>query len=229
MPRYMRGEFNSRRVLHGYDRGRHAFAFIMRSLQLVCVDIDGKNGGLDGAKKLILPPTLAETSKSGNGYHLFYLHQEQWDPDTGFGELGDRIGFEQGVDFRATGCVYHHDTQRWNNLAPTLLPAHLKEILVSRRDKIIQRQAGITAALESDDPLEALMIQHEILAKLKKPIKPGMRNQTLFAIGTEMLLAQIDKWDDLLEQRAVSLGLPDEEIAKLVRNIKHYGASAVTP
>src|SRR6476660_1446540 len=60
MPRYMRGEFNERRVLHGYAKDLWAFAFIMRSLRLVCIDIDGKNGGLEHAKKLgLLPPTLA--------------------------------------------------------------------------------------------------------------------------------------------------------------------------
>ena len=63
----------------------------------------------------MLPPTLAETSKSGDGYHLFYLVDEEWDDEKGYGLLGDRIGIEQGVDIRATGCVYHHPQQRWND------------------------------------------------------------------------------------------------------------------
>src|SRR5690349_10217609 len=71
MPRYKRGEFLPRRILFGYDRGKWAFALVMRSVRLVCIDIDGKNGGFEHAKRLgKLPPTLAETSKSGNGYHL---------------------------------------------------------------------------------------------------------------------------------------------------------------
>ena len=82
MPRYLRGVFNSRRVVYGYERGKWAYAFVMRSMRLVCVDIDGKNGGLEHAKKLgLLPPTLAETSKSGDGYHLFYLVDEEWDDE----------------------------------------------------------------------------------------------------------------------------------------------------
>src|SRR6185503_17331686 len=98
MLRYMRGEFNERRVLYGYVRDKWAFAYVMRSLKLVVVDIDGKNGGLEHAKKLgMLPPTMAETSKSGDGYHLFYEHDEPWDNDKGFGALSDRIGIEQGV------------------------------------------------------------------------------------------------------------------------------------
>jgi Bifunctional DNA primase/polymerase, N-terminal len=229
MPRYLRNEFNSRRVLFGYDRKKWAFAFIMRSWKLVAVDIDGKNGGVEGAKKLVLPPTLAETSKSGNGFHLFYLHEEVWDLNTGFGDLGDRIGFEQGVDFRATGCVYHHDTQRWNGRAPAPLPDHLVQILKSREQKLAARSAGIVAALESDDPLEALLMHDEILTRLKKPIKPGKRNNTLFAIGAEMATAQIPDWETLLADRADQVGLPDEETEKLIKNIQHYALSGVSP
>src|SRR5690242_14456333 len=85
MPRYMRGEFNERRVVYGYDHGKWAFAFVMRSVRVVCIDIDGKNGGLEHAKRLgALPPTMAETSKSGNGYHLFYRTDENWDDVRGF-------------------------------------------------------------------------------------------------------------------------------------------------
>src|SRR6478752_6409049 len=93
MARYNRGEFNARRVLYGFNRGKWNFAFIMRSMQLVCIDIDGKNGGLEHAKHLgALPMTLSETSKSGDGYHLFYRTDEVWDPDYGFAILNDRIG-----------------------------------------------------------------------------------------------------------------------------------------
>ena len=41
------------------------FAYVMRSLPMLVVDIDGKNDGIDHAKLLNLPPTMAETSKSG--------------------------------------------------------------------------------------------------------------------------------------------------------------------
>src|SRR5690349_5727976 len=123
MPRYLRGEFNERRVVYGYEHDRWSFAFVMRSVALVCIDIDGKNGGLEHAKRLgALPPTLAETSKSGDGYHLFYSVDEEWDDDRGFARLADRIGLEQGVDIRATGCVYHYDTQRWNGRVLAPLP-----------------------------------------------------------------------------------------------------------
>jgi hypothetical protein len=226
MSHYNRGEFNERRVLYGYDKGKWNFAIVMRSVQLVCIDIDGKNGGVIGAKKLgVIPPTLAETSKSGNGWHLFYLVDEPWSPVSGFGSLGDRIGIEQGVDFRAVGCVYHHPQQRWNDRAPAPLPSHLMTILTQRQQKVAAASARIAATLEGQDDMEVLMMQDEIVASLKKPIPVGKRNNTLFAIGSEMKTAQIPNWEDLLVDRATTLGLGGDEITKLVNNINRYAVS----
>lgn len=219
--RYPRGEFNSRRVLYGYNKGRWAFAFIMRSLNVVCIDIDGKNGGLEEAKKLgMLPHTLAETSKSGNGFHLFYKTDELWTPDKGFGELSDRIGIQQGVDIRAVGCVYHHDTQRWNykRLAP--LPDHLREQLLHRDQKIAATTARITTVLGNNDDMEILMLHDEMLLELAKPIPQGKRNNTLFAIGSQMAQAQVPDWDVKLGERAMQVGLDLDEIVKLTANIR---------
>jgi hypothetical protein len=226
MPRYMRGEFNDKRVLYGYNKGKWSFAFIMRSLRLVAIDIDGKNGGLDHAKRLgMLPPTMAETSKSGNGYHLFYLVDEEWDDVRGYGLLGDRIGIEQGVDFRATGCIYHHPQQRWNNRGPALLPDHLIELMQHREQKLAATAARITSVLATQDTTEVLMLHDEIISKLKRPIPAGKRNNTLFAIGSEMVQAQVPGWDDLLVERGLQIGLPGDELEKLVSNIKTYAIS----
>lgn len=228
MPRYMRGEFNERRVLFGYEKGRWSFAFVMRSLQLVAIDIDGKNGGLEHAKRLgALPPTLAETSKSGNGYHLFYLVDEQWDVDKGYAELGDRIGIEQGVDFRATGCVYHHPQQRWNHRFPALLPDYLHEIMRARDQKVAAQTERIIKILDNNDITEVLMMHDEIVSDLMKPIPEGKRNHTLFAIGQQMREARVPGWEQLLEARALDLGLPADEVDKLVRNVDRYGMSPV--
>lgn len=225
MPRYMRGEFNERRVLFGYERDKWAFAFVMRSTWLVCIDIDGKNGGIGGAKKLVLPPTLAETSKSGNGYHLFYIHEEPWHPELGYGDLSDRIGFEQGVDFRATGCVYHHNTQRWNGRAPAQLPEHLVQILKTREQKLAATHHRIATVLTDEDPMEVAMLHDEILTRLARPIKPGKRNNTLFAIGAEMAQAKVPNWETALADRALEVGLPNDEVVKLVKNINQYSIS----
>src|SRR5690606_7767266 len=138
MKRYLRDEFLPEKALYTYERGTTAFAFVMRSVQIICIDIDGKNGGLEYARRLgPLPPTLAETSKSGNGYHLFYLVPESWDVDEGFGMLHDHIGIEQGVDIRATGCVYHWPSQRWNGREIAELPEFMSDMLLS---KIQRRQ-----------------------------------------------------------------------------------------
>lgn len=224
MPRYMRDEFAGRRVLHGYERDRWAFAFVMRSVRLVCIDIDGKNGGFDGAMKLgALPVTLAETSKSGNGYHLFYQTDESWDPDKGYGWLADRIGIEQGVDIRSVGCVYHHKTQRWNNRLPATLPSHLTEALQHREQKIEAQYARIDTVLASNDPMEILMMQADLESELAKPIPEGKRNNTLFAIGNQMRQAQVPDWESKVSDRANEIGLDANEIDLLVRNITRYG------
>lgn len=226
-PRYARGEFNGRRVLHGFIKGKWAFAFVMRSVKIVCIDIDGKNGGLEHAKRLgALPLTLAETSKSGTGYHLFYEVDEEWDDLTGFGLFADRIGLEQGVDIRATGCVYHHPQQRWNGRKLAKLPQHLYEQLKHREDKILATSARIRKVLTSEDEMEIIMMHDELLTDLAKPIAPGKRNNTLFAIGQQMQEAQVPDWETLLVDRATQVGLDSGETDKLVANIKRYAPVA---
>lgn len=221
--RYARGEFNERRVLYGYNRGKWAFAYIMRSIRLVCIDIDGKNGGLEHAKRLgAMPTTMAETSKSGNGYHLFYLVDEPWTDDKGFGLLNDRIGIEQGVDIRATGCVYHHDSQRWNKRAPAPLPDHLIELLKQRDQRAAATSTRIAKILDSQDDLEVLMLHDEIERDLAKPIPQGKRNVTLFALGTQMHQAEVTNWEEKLQKRAAEVGLDDAEVDKIIGNIKLY-------
>lgn len=223
MPCYTKGEFNSRRVLFGYERDKWAFAFVMRSLSLVCIDIDGKNGGIESAKKLLLPPTLAETSKSGSGYHLFYSVDDTWDPTIGFGVLGDRIGFAQGVDFRGTGCVYHYKQQRWNKyhtIAP--LPSHVFDMLKAKEQKTAASHAKVAGILASNDEMEILMLKDELTSELAKPIPAGKRNNSLFAIGSQMMTAGISDWDSQVHDRALALGLGSEEADKLVANIAKY-------
>lgn len=224
MRKYWRGEFNARRILYGFERGKWNFAIVMRSVPLVCIDIDGKNGGLEHAKRLgMLPPTMAETSKSGDGYHLFYSTDEVWDRNTGFAQFSDRIGLEQGVDIRAVGCVYHHPQQRWNTREAVLLPQHLKDLLLHRQQKQAATSERITKILGSNDELEVLMLHDEILTDLAKPIPSGKRNNTLFAIGNQMHQANISGWEDLLRDRAQEVGLPQDETDKLVANIQRYG------
>lgn len=227
LPRYMRGEFNPKRVLHGYSKGLWAFAFIMRSMRLVCIDIDGKNGGLEHAKKLgMLPATLAETSKSGDGYHLIYSVDDQWDDVKGFGRLNDRIGLEQGVDIRATGCVYHYPQQRWNSRSIVPLPSHLYEALTHRDQKVAAQNERIHKVLENDDPMEVLMMHDEILSDLAKPIPAGKRNNTLFAIGSQMAEAGVDDWETKLLARADEVGLSPDEGQKIVANVGRYATVA---
>lgn len=223
MANYTSGEFNARRAVYGYSKGKHAFAFIMRSVQLVCIDIDGKNGGLEHAKKLgALPPTMSETSKSGDGYHLFYSVDQEWDEALGYGSILDRIGIEQGVDIRATGCVYHHDTQRWNDRAPAPLPKYLLDLLQTKQQERQHRAQYVAAVINSQDETEILLMRDALMTDLAKPIPAGKRNNTLFAIGQQMKTAQIADWPALIEKRAGEVGLDVEETDKLVSNIQRF-------
>jgi hypothetical protein len=226
IPRYMRNEFNHRRILFGYEKGKWEFAFVMRSVQMVCIDIDGKNGGLHEAKKLgALPLTMAETSKSGNGYHLFYTLDDVWSHTEGFALVRDRIGIEQGVDIRSTGCVYHHPQQRWNGREPVPLPLQVLEDLVAREQKAAASTARIISVLEGNDETEVLLMQDQLIVDLSKPIPAGKRNNTLFAIGNQMREAKIENWPELVEKRAIDLGLDADETAKLLANIERYGTA----
>lgn len=223
MENYQKDVFAERRALHGYDSKGWPFAIVMRSVTLVCVDIDGKNGGLVHAKKLgALPPTLAETSKSGDGYHLFYTLDQVWDDKEGFGSLHDRIGIEQGVDIRATGCVYHYPMQRWNNRTPVPMPKYLLDMLVTKQQDRAHRTAYVAAVAMSGDETEILMMHDQLIEDLKKPIPAGKRNNTLFAIGQQLKSAQVPDWETLLGARAEEIGLDADEVTKLVSNVARY-------
>lgn len=224
MPLYKRHRFQARPILVGYAQKKWAFAFVMRSMKLVCIDIDGKNGGQQHAGKLgMLPLTLAETSKSGDGHHLFYATTEdEWDSITGFAEFGDRIGIEQGVDIRAVGCVYHYSSQRWNGRHVAELPLHLKDRLLKHRQAAVAKADAIVKTLEAEDPLEVVVMHDQLMADLKKPIPQGRRNNTLFAIGQQLKLAQVPNWETLLNDRALQVGLDKDEASKLVANVRKY-------
>jgi hypothetical protein len=223
MDNYLKGEFLERRALYRYERKGDPFAIVMRSVRMVAVDIDGKNGGLEHAKKLgALPPTLAETSKSGDGYHLFYELDDEWDDLLGYGTLHDRIGIEQGVDIRATGCVYHHASQRWNDREPAPMPDFLLNLLMSKQQERANRAAHVTKVLQTNDETEILLMRDQLISDLAKPVPAGKRNNTLFAIGQQMKQAQIDDWPELIEKRADEIGLDQDEIDKLVANIERY-------
>lgn len=223
MPRYLDGDFLKAKALHGYERDRWAFAIVMRSVRMVCIDIDGKNGGLEHAVRLgVLPPTMAETSKSGNGYHLFYEVDDTWDVDRGYDALSDHIGIEQGVDIRSVGCVYHHKQQRWNSRGVAKLPDFMLDLLLARRQRQEAAAARITSVTAGGDDLEVLLLHDELKGDLGRPIPDGKRNTTLFAIGQKMKQSGYFEWEQAISDRADEVGLDGDEIALLLRNIGRY-------
>lgn len=224
MWRYHHGAFARIPIVFGFQQRRWNFAFVMRSLRLVCIDIDGKNGGLTHAGKLgMLPYTMAETSKSGDGYHLFYATSEDmWDSERGFTKYADRIALEQGVDLRATGCVYHHVGQKWNRRPIAELPDHLKKRLTDHSQRAAAQATAIIKILDAGDDTEVVLMQDALLTDLQKPIPAGRRNNTLFAIGQQMKLAQTPGWEKHLFDRATQVGLDTDEANKLVSNVRKY-------
>lgn len=224
MVNYARQKFNRTLIEAGYDKGLWNFAFVMRSMAAVCIDIDGKNGGFQHALKLgALPYTLAERSKSGNGYHLFYATPlDVWDDEKGFALYGDRIGIQQGVDIRGTGCVFHHPQQRWNARQMAVLPKHLADMLDQRKQAAAAQVDAIIKVLNAGDTDEILILQEGLVTDLKKPIPEGRRNGTLFAIGSQMCLAKVPNWRTLIRDRAGEVGLDVPETCKLLANIEKY-------
>lgn len=68
------------------------------------------------------------------------------------------------------------------------------------------------------------MMQDQLITDLNKPIPPGRRNTSLFAIGSQMYLGRVPGWKQLVHNRAVALGLDIDEADKLIANIERYAA-----
>lgn len=223
---YTNGKFANPGMLAGFVQDRWALAVVMRSVSVICIDIDGKNGGLTNVVKLgMLPRTLAETSKSGNGYHLFYGVADIWHSDFGFAKFGDRVSLVEGVDIRGVGCVYHHKNQRWNTRKIEMLPSHMESLLLSH-EAASTTYEQIEELLVSGDEWEIAVMRQELIDALAKNILPGRRNTTLFAIGSKMAAAGVPDWQAMVEARSMQVGLDNAETATLLRNIQKYGVKA---
>lgn len=229
MVNYQNHSFWSGQILHEHtSRTQRPFAIVMRSVNMIALDIDRhlEDGGADGfiaAAKLQLPPTLAETSKSGEGRHLFYLTDDIWNDELGFAMWDDVIGLVPGIDVRATGCMYHYAQQRWNDVAPAPLPDSITELLTKRRErKQLSTQLIAAAAAADPNDEEALIMHDALIQELARPIPVGKRNATLFAIGSKLYQANVPDWDVHLAERAADLGIDAEESAKIIANITKY-------
>ena len=223
---YQKHTFWAKPRLVQFQNGK-PFAFVMRSLRLVMVDIDRhlEAGGEDGfisAAKMELPPTLAETSRSGSGRHLFYSVEDEWSDVFGFGRYDDALGIEPGIDIRATGCAYHYPSQKWNDLPIAPLPESVKNYLVAKKNKKDAQTAVLQHVAVKPDSEEALVVQDALLQELAKPIPVGKRNASLFALGSKMKDAGIPEWEEALEDRANEVGLDVEETGKIIANVRRY-------
>lgn len=223
MTNYTEGKFAPKGYLRRFQYGR-AFGFIMRALPLVCIDIDGKNNGLVAARVLQLPPTLAERSKSGNGYHLFYrLPNASWDDQYGYAEYGDTNGLVPGVDVRGVGIVYHYPGQRWNTRAPALLSPGMTRLLDAREhSRKVREENNLARRQEALDPEDRVIFQEELLEQLARPLPSGMRNSGLYAWGCRAD-GILPTWEADLTARARQIDLDEDEITRIITNVRKYG------
>src|SRR5690606_24699603 len=162
MDNYQKGLFDPKKALHFAEKSGFPYSIVMRSLPMICVDIDGKNGGIETARVLSLPRTLAERSKSGNGYHLFYrIPYPVQDPLRGYAEIPDIVGLIPGVDIKGTGLVYRYAHQRWNRHPILTAPPQLLELMTNASE--VRRRARITReGVANLDPDELVIIHDEL-------------------------------------------------------------------
>lgn len=218
MKNYSRKFFDIIRI-----KGDEPFALVMRSLRLLCVDIDGKNDGYKTARKIELPPTLAETSKSGNGHHLYYSYPDTWDSEEGYMGQPDRIGMWAGIDIKSTGVVYHHPHQLWNSEAIAELPSDTWDKLLKRNARDAQlRVTSDQVAEMTDDDLK--FKRDMLLIELSRPRLHG-RDSSLWRIGASLLNLGVD--EGYMAEKILAAGLrwgvPKDVLeGKIIPNIISY-------
>lgn len=218
MQNYSRGFFTTDKI-----PADKPFAIVMRSLRLLVVDIDGKNDGYTAAEELKLPPTLAETSKSGNGHHLFYSYPDQWNEEEGYAGQPDRVGMWPGIDIKSTGVVYHHPHQRWNGRLVAALPDDVWDRLQIRNKRDAQLRVTPEQAAEMTD--EDLKFKRDVLLiELSQPRTDG-RDTSLWRIGASLLNLGVD--EEYMAEKILAAGLKwdvDEDIIrnKIIPNIISY-------
>ena len=215
------GRFTRDTIITRFDHHGLPFGIIMRSIPVVCIDIDGKNGGIEMARTLDLPPTTAETSRSGNGFHLYYQLQDSWTANRGFQMIPDMIGLLPGVDIKGTGIVYHYQQQEWNDKPLADIPRVFNNLLTRVRDakRITRVTRSGTSSLSPD---ELVMVHDKLETELRTSFMPGSRNTKLFAIGAKLFAAAHPSWHHLVFDRGIEIGLDAEELEGIIRNIQQY-------
>jgi len=216
------GHFPVEKSLRLFARYGQPYGIVMRSLPMLCTDIDGKNGGIGTSRVLNLPRTLAERSKGGNGYHLFYsIPYTLWDPVYGYNEIPDIIGLIPGVDIKGTGIVFHYPNQMSNLLDVAPLPPSLHSLVSRARE--IRHHARVTRAdAENLDDEEKAILWDSLLTKLNARFAAGNSNNSLYKIGARMFSADYPDWQAEIARRGREIGKDEREISEIIKNIENY-------
>ena len=223
MENHDKGAFRPRRALRFFNKYNMPFGMLMRSVPLLGVDIDGKNGGIETSNALRLPRTLAETSKSGDGFHCVYsIPFTQWHELRGYDELPDLIGLIPGVDIKGTGLLFHYPGQMWNTRPIVPLPEKLFGLISGARDARRLRRLSRPTSAETIDPDDLVIIHDQLKTELAGRYAIGGRNQKLFAIGAQMRTAGYPDWEQALYDRGEQIGLDLDEVTSIIQNIEAY-------
>ena len=206
---------------------RFQYALHMMDTPLLCVDIDRHNN--DGVATLAdwrerfsaaLPPTLATRSKSGRGYHLFYLKPDDLHRDViGLSTRpGARPRESTGIDIRAWGLVAFctRETERTivattNGLTPVECPVWLAYLIRQNTPPPSRPAPSNTTGISpfrSGCPRDCA-----------SPVTEGQRNNEIHRWGFGLSFSYVD-WADHIRHRGRISGLDDREIERMITSIK---------
>lgn len=208
---------------------RPLFALCMAGTGLMCLDIDRHQS--DGVATLAdwreefhvgMPPTLATRSKSGTGYHLFYLKPETVRRDVIGLRIREGESGASGLDVRATGLVSFctRDGQGMiatphNGLPVAPCPRWLELVLTAK-----SRPEYIPAPFIGE--------LRGCPGKCGQAIAEGQRNDTLFRWGLG-LSNSYDNWAEHVTHRGRASHLPEPEIRRIITSIAGYASRHPSP
>ena len=72
------------------------------------------------------------------------------------------------------------------------------------------------------DEMDLILLQSDLLEKLKAPMQPGDRNRRLYSWGCEAY-GIVKDWELSLVWRGQQVGLEIDELANIVKNVVKYG------
>jgi hypothetical protein len=210
-------------------------ALLMKSINVLCVDIDGKNGGMDNLHKLgYLPPTLAEISRSGTGYHLYYSLTDAQNSTFSM-DFAGKSALATGVDIKTQGLVFQavatSKHQMYNARQLSLIPdslANLVELNTIKKQKarvFFKSPQGLKELekkrqAQPKDEWDWSSLGTPCSGYCLSPIPQGMRNDSLYTFGLAKMANGETDWEKHMGHAARKSNIPNDELGVLVGQVK---------